>query len=255
MTDASLPVGGQDVEELVNRVERLIERIDRINKKIIEGLNGSLKLLPRSVGNKIQQGMDEYDNILRKILQKITEPLTWVGNPSKLTSFGGTWINSVGASAADVASLMDAHHMRVDNYWKGEAVDAYKITLAAQKEAFVSIKDSTAKIQSALFKVALAIIGFWLAIGAALISFVVELVTIAAEAFSVVGAPAVPPTAILAAGATAGLLSAGVSELIAFLGSAASDANSLRQDELLSTAFPNDRWPHATTNPSSWKTD
>lgn len=119
--------------------------------------------------------------------------------------------------------------MKADNRWTGSAASAYADSADAQSRAVATIKPLAERVQEILEELAWGVIGFWIGIAGALVTFVVGLAAAVGLLASLIGAPAAPVDAGATAAAVIGLIAATVGLTTAYLQTRSTSLTSLQQ--------------------------
>ncbi|MBY8874267.1 hypothetical protein K7640_20770 [Micromonospora sp. PLK6-60] len=237
-----LPLSEGEFDELIRSIEDGIQRVERLANEIIDGVNSALQWL----GPLAQQALDllrRFGELLAKFFSEVGKFFTRWGVPWTLYSHGETWTRQVGGPAHELAARVDAGQLLVDDYWSGTAASAYTGILPLQGKALAAVKAATDELDDALWKIAGAIIAFWLGIAAVVVPFIVELIAEAAAALGIITAP---PAAAAAAGSTAkaiALTTAVVTAGITYLTVLWTQMRDLDQRLHNSDGLPGGNWP------------
>ncbi len=240
-----------DVLAIVSDIrERLTEAqaaVDRIAANVDNTLSG----LPDIIGGGLRDYVAQLRQMFDDAIGLILDPLAYVGDPVALQNAGAGWATNIGGTAGSLAAVTTLNGVKVDDYWVGMAADAYKNTLPAQAGALTAIKAAGDELNSTLTELANAIGRFWIAIGVAVLSFVVGIATAVAATETAIG---IPVGISLGLGVAAGL-GAGVKSAIDALTDIATDsatrATALGNRLANDVAFPRGSWPRSTTPISS----
>ncbi|MFG1928986.1 hypothetical protein [Cryptosporangium sp. NPDC048952] len=246
------PMSDPDFRDLLHKVERKLEEADRKGREIFAEVArvypflGPFKDDAEALLAKIKK---LWDGFWTEMVQLVTSP----GVPWTLWAHGNDWSGPpIGGTVSKQAGRATANALGIDNYWHGQAADAYKDTLGPQKEALTWIKTVSDEIDDILTKVAVAIITLWVTVLGLIVTLVIELTAEAVAAGTLVGAV---PAAIASLASWTKVI-AGVSLAIgvlwAFLGGTAlASFKDLRQRLYDSVPFPEGRWPKATSEYTS----
>jgi hypothetical protein len=249
MSVAGHPMPPGEFADLIRRIEETMHRAEDEVRRLVDNVHDALDWVgPFARG--VQNVLDKIWEIFTKVAREVWKFLTNWGVPWTLWSHGSDWSGEpIGGRVSRLISKATLDETRVDDLWQGPAADAYRNTLSRQKDALAMIKSTADLIDDVLTKVAVAIGGFWLALLAGIVSFVLEMIVAAGAASTGVGAPA---------GAAAGLAStvkvaAWVSALAAgvyafFANDALAGAKDLHQQLNNSAAYPDGHWPRTTTD-------
>lgn len=250
---------GEDIQELLDKAQRLLERISSKMQKLVDKINSILRsipsfLVPDFVVDKIKAGIQKMNEMFTKLANKIQEFFASPGWPPALFEAGDRWLVQVAQPSATSEAEVSASRLHVDDYWKGSAADAYKDTLGEQQPAFAAMAALARKVKEFLHTAAWGIIKFWVAVGLALAGVAVAIIAAIVACASVVGAPAAPLAVV--AGISAALVtitSVSWAVFVEFQG-VKQGASSLREERQFNTDFDGDNWPAATAA-GQWKAD
>ena len=134
--------------------------------------------------------LKKFVDLVQKFLSEVGKFITQPGVPWTLWNHGNDWTNHVGGPVGGLAGAATVGQTQIDERWQGPAATAYLGTLPDQNKALAAIKAATDELDDALTKVAGGIIAFWVALLAAFIPFVIELLGWLGLAATGAGAPA-----------------------------------------------------------------
>ncbi|MGH3899024.1 MAG: hypothetical protein ACRDTA_12400 [Pseudonocardiaceae bacterium] len=258
----STPVGvgsGEDIQELLNKAQRLLDRIRSKMQKLVDKINGILQsipsfLVPDFIVDKIKTGIRKMDEVFTKLVSKVQEFFASPGWPPALFEAGDRWLAQVAQPSAMSEAEVSASRLHVDDYWKGSAADAYKDTLGEQQPAFAAMAALARKVKEFLHTAAWGIIKFWIAVGLALAGVAVAIIAAIVACSSVVGAPAAPLAVVAGIGAAlVTITSVAWAVFVEFQGIKQA-ASSVREERQFNTDFDGNNWPAATAA-GEWKAD
>ncbi|WP_213013175.1 hypothetical protein [Paractinoplanes toevensis] len=184
---------------------------------------------------------------MQKLGSEIGKFFTQPGVPWTLWNHGTVWTEQVGNRVTGLMAQATTGQTETDEYWQGPAATAYLGTLPDQAKALAAIKAATDDIDDALTKVAGAIIAFWLGVLAAIVPFIIELITWLTAASTGVGAPPAAAGAGVSTVKVLGILAAVTTAAIAYLTGIASQYKDLLQRVNNNDGFPQGYWPRSTT--------
>jgi hypothetical protein len=253
---------GLDLSNTLGEVGKLIEKLGELVEQMRDSLNRYLPWLG-PLAHQVRSAWDGFVAVLRKVLSEIGKVFTQPGVPWTLWSHANAWLDDIGGKVDRWSQEVTPDRIASDDRWQGDAATKYMESVSAQKTALDQIKPATNDIQTALRLVAGAIVVFWGALLAFLITYIVEMVAAAGGIGSVIGAL---PGVLLAAASTAKFWVAfGV--LVVALGAAftafETQLGSLKS-RLDTGVFAAGHWPPATTtnwndasvsdgNPTKWR--
>lgn len=258
----SMPIsvpGGQDIQELLARAERLLERIRRKIQELVTKINKTLTQVPDvlmrpAVVAAVQEGMRQVYDLFDRVVRQMEYFFDSPGWPPRLEEAGDGWRFDVARPAADTEERINAGRMRADDYWKGTAAENYKETLDTQQAAFAAMTDLARMVSGLLSAAAFAITKFWVALVIGLAGAAALAASTVAFFASGFGAPGAVATMIalllellVAVGGTWWALRVEMSTV-------QRSASDLVEETNLNTAFDGDRWPRATAE-GTWKAD
>ncbi|MEQ4302835.1 hypothetical protein ABNF97_15795 [Plantactinospora sp. B6F1] len=204
----------RDAERLLGEVNQHMERVQHLTVELGDRLNEVLGRLPLGVGaGAIKRAWSDFLELKDRIFDEMQMHLAEPGFPWALFRVGEYWNANVGAPVSELSQTISAYGMKVHGDWTGSAASAYAASADAQARAIATIKPVAEKIQAVLTDLGHGILAFWLALVAALLTFVVGLIAAIGLLDSLIGAPAAPVDAIGTAAVVLGLLVAAVMAL------------------------------------------
>jgi len=166
MTTPTTAPSGQDIQELLDKAERLLQKIRDKLRELVDKINKLLSSVPSFlvsdfVVEAIQVGIRKMNDLFSELVVKMQAFFDSPGWPPALYAAGDRWLDDVAGPSADTENQINAGKLNVDNYWKGSAAEAYKETLGTQQPAFAAMVDVAQKIKQCLHDAAWGIIKFW----------------------------------------------------------------------------------------------
>ncbi|HEX5596242.1 MAG TPA: hypothetical protein VFX61_09540 [Micromonosporaceae bacterium] len=216
-------------EQILRGISDDIEEAHRLTVELANGLTGVWHALPPGVGFVVRRAWKDYLELKDEIFRIVHDILTSPGYPPALFRVGEYWQLRVGAKVSELHQAVSAYGMQADDLWTGPAASAYKDSAEAQSRAVGAIKPCTDMIQDVLSDLGWALIAFWVAIAAAVATFIIGLISAAGLVVGVVTAPAAPEVAAGAALASIELIIAAVVALTAYMTVIRSSTTSIRQ--------------------------
>lgn len=242
-------LGQAEFEDILRRVREALDAIPREFQRLIDNINSVLDWLPGFIMDKINAALRAVGDFIGKVLTEIGKFITQPGVPWTLWTHGTTWTEQVGGKVSNWQDVFHVGSMKTDDEWKGGSADAYKNTLPLQQKALGAIKSAADEVDDVLTKMAIAIGVAWLAIVAAIVSFVIELTAEAGAAATGAGAPPAAAAAGVSAAKVWGIVSAALAVLEAFVaGTLLPAVKDLNQRVNNSEGFPGGHWPKLTTD-------
>lgn len=250
---------GKDIQELLDRAEKLLERIRNKMNELVDTINRTLSslpdlLVPDFVVDALQAGIRKMNELFTKLVTKMAQFFQSPGWPPALFDAGELWLSGVAGPSAATEEQISTGGMKVDDYWKGEAAKNYQATLGKQQPAFAAMVTLARKIETLLNDAAWGIIKFWIAAILALVVLVGGIFTAIGLALGGVTLPGSVPAAI---GAIIGALAAiggGAWVAISEFQGVTEVASSLKEERQYNTSFDGDNWPAATAK-GAWRAD
>lgn len=247
-----------DFAELLARAQRLVDRLRSKLQEMVNKINAFLASISTAVTDwivdKVQQAVNKVYELFREVELVLQEFFQSPGWPPALFDAGDRWVNDVAVPSADTEGEINTTHMKVDDYWKGDAAEKYKTTLGEQQAAFAAMADLARKIKDLLHQAARGIRNFWVAIVIAMVACVGAVVSLVA---GVVTAVTVVGLVLGVIGAILALLAAigsAVWALFVEMESVKLAADGMREEVKLNTSFDGDKWPKATAS-GTWQAD
>lgn len=240
-----------DFDHMVQQATDKLREIEQKVKELFDKVNGLLDWVPSFLSDlikPIQQALGLLNEKMQEFWKQVDEFFTEPGSVSALHNAADTWAKQVSPQLGALAGTLTLDQLRTDDEWKGKAADAYKNTVPAQSSALGAIKDIGNQLNTSLTNLANALIAFWVAIGLALVAFVVGLVGAIAACCTVVGAPAGVAAAATTAGVVIGLISAAIAAFISYNNGIQTEQAALGQKLSDDSQFPNGAWPVSTAD-------
>lgn len=251
---ATGPVDGA-FDELMQRLESIVERLRRAIQKIFDAANRAIGVLPGYIADQVREKLLQFRDVVQKFMGKLRDALDGPGHPGVLEAAAESWYNSVALQTTDVVNVMQG--MNVDDYWKGSAAQAYKTTLGKQEAAFDAMKDLGNRVRTTLKEAADGISGFWHAVFGIIVAALALIVAAAALVAGGITAPLGVAAAIGAIVVAIGGIVTAIVTLSEKLGEVSQAIPDLQAAHETSTAFAgagDGQWPAATTT-GEWKAD
>jgi hypothetical protein len=258
-----------EFDDILAKVNNNLSKMSLTSQSLYDTASMVWDWIPPWLKNDVDHALRKMMDIAQKVFDFLKEFIENPGWPPALWNAADTWTNDVGSKASSVAGRATLNYVHADDHWTGPAATAYKNALPAQSAAAAAIKTMCDALDSALKNMAAAIVVFWLACAAALISAIPEFGGEEAAADTGVG---ILPAILAFVGSVVkllGIIAAAAAALWAFAGSQIGPYVSINQQLNNWTAFPprNDPqgdWPQASTaatsdgsftdgNPSQWR--
>jgi hypothetical protein len=241
------PIDEQEFQELLKRVERLLDRVGQGVDRLFDNCNRVVHLLPGFLADRLAAALRELGGLIGRFFAEIAKIMANPGWPPGVLTTASDWTNAVGGPVSGLAGNFTLDEMGSDNKWQGPAAEAYRDVLPTQKTAVEGIKQLTDALDSNLTKVGWGIIALWAGLAIAIGSFVVELIAEAAAAATAVGAPPAAAAAGVSTAKVIGLVAAVVSAFLAYVGLLVDGLSTLRQKLAGHEPYPQGSWPRSTT--------
>lgn len=241
------PIGEQEFQEMLKRVERFLARVDQEVHRLYDNCNSALRWLPGYLGDRLVAALRELGGLISRFFTELAKIVTNPGWPPGVLSTAGDWTNTVGGPVSGLASYFTLDQMSSDNKWQGPAAEAYRDTLPTQKAAVEGIKQLTDALDSNLTKVGWGIVALWAGLAIAIGSFVIECIAEASAAATVVGAPPAAAGAGVSTAKVIGLVTAVVGAFLTYVGTLVDGLGTLRQKLAGNEAYPGGSWPKSTS--------
>ncbi|MBE1485071.1 hypothetical protein [Plantactinospora soyae] len=215
MTAAGASWLEQVAEQSQQNVSEGLERVQQLTVELADGLTAAMRWLPLGIGTEAierewQRFLELKDRLFDELQRLVEEP----GFPPALWRIGEYWNVRIGAPVSGLQQKVSPNELDADGRWGGTAADSYRDAALAQADALKTIGPATEKIQSALDDLAWGLVAFWVAIAAAVATFVIGMVSAAGATATVIGAPAAPPMAGGTVVAVGGLVVAALVALV-----------------------------------------
>ncbi|MGH3435039.1 MAG: hypothetical protein ACRDRN_01065 [Sciscionella sp.] len=240
-----------DADSIIRKADDKLREIEQKTQDLFDRVNGILDWVPSFLSdvvhaiqtalNMLKQKLDEFWS---NVNQFITEP----GSLSALQHAADAWEKSVSATISSLAGTLTLGQLRTDDKWHGPAATAYKTTVPAQAAALNAIKDIADQANTSLTNLKGAVLAFWVAIAAAVVTFVIGLIAAIAQCCTIVDIPGGVATAAAAAAVVIGLIVAAVTALTSYVNIINSEQASMVQKLDDNSKFPNGTWPVSTAD-------
>lgn len=244
---------GADADAVIQKANEKLKEIQDKIKELFDKINSLLSWVPSflsSVVDKIKDAVNAFNAKLQQFWDKVEQFISEPGSPSALKQAAQSWENSVSKVISDITGTLSTDQLQAENDWQGQAANAYKSTIPSQTAALNSIKGIADQLNTSLNNLGNAVIAFWVAIGAAFLTFVVGLVAAIAACCTVVGTPAGVGAAATTIGVVLALVTTAVLALVSYLNSVSSEQASLTQKLNDNSTFPHGKWPVSTADMS-----
>jgi hypothetical protein len=262
----TMPAGLGQFDELTRRVEDGLDRIVHAVNTIVANCRRLGPLLA-TVGRALDAALHRLVEVVRHLATELARLLTDPGNPRTLWHTGERWVSDVGRPVSGMVGTFTTDFLHGDDAWKGPAADAYAATLPPQKAALEQVHTATGELGGSLQEVAAAMVAFWVAVAAAMIAYVGEMIASCVATSTIAGAPAGVATAAAATTKFIGIFGGAVTAFAAFLGStlhAQVRLTTQLEDDTPFAGPPAGHWPVSTTanlsdgsmsdgDPSDWR--
>jgi uncharacterized protein YukE len=242
-----------DADAVIREAEKKLKDIQDKVKELFDKINGLLSWVPSflsGVVNAIKDAVNKFNEKLQEFWNKVEQFISEPGSPSALKQAAQAWENSVSKVVSNLTGTLSTDKLQAENDWQGAAANAYKSTIPSQTAALNSVKGIADQLNSSLNNLAGAVITFWVAIGAALLMFVVGLVGAIAACCTIVGTPAGIAAIVGVIVVVLGLITTAILALTSYLNSISTEQASLGQKLNDNSTFPNGKWPVSTSDMS-----
>jgi hypothetical protein len=242
-----------DFNEILTKANTHLDKVSATSQAIYDSVSSIWDWLPPGLRHTINDLLTRMWDVVKELFDYVKEFILNPGWPPALWHAGEVWTGQVGSKASSVAGETTLNYVQVDDHWQGVAATAYKNTLPAQNAALTAIKTMCDALDTALKNMAAAIVAFWLACIAALLSALPEFGGEEAATDTGVGAPPAILAFIGSVLKLLGIISGSAVLLWAFAGSQIGPYTSMNQQLNNWGAFPPSsrgtagNWPKATT--------
>jgi ABC-type multidrug transport system fused ATPase/permease subunit len=186
-------------DQVIDKVIELLKKIEQKIDQFTDRINQLLAAVPSVLSWVVDKIKQAWNTLLAKVKEFwdwFTDKLLYMGNPGELYGAADSW-RQVGGKVSRINDDITALALTVDDHWTGRAADQYKQSLDPQRRANTSINtDFAANIATALSGLGQAIIVFWGAIAAALVTLTIAIVSSILLLASVIAGPAAIVTAV-----------------------------------------------------------
>ncbi|MCU7730911.1 hypothetical protein ODJ79_44965 [Actinoplanes sp. KI2] len=248
-------VGVTDSEfnDILTKVGTNLDKVQTSAQSLYDSVASIWDWIPPWLKDDVNHLLTKMWDIVKEVFDYIKEFVLNPGWPPALWHAGEVWTSQVGNPVSTVVGETTLNYSQVDDHWQGPAATAYKNTLPAQNAALAAIKATCDALDTALKTMAGAIVAFWLACLAALLSALPEFGAEEAAADTGVGAPPAILAFIASVVKLLGIISGSAALLWAFAGSQVGPYTTINQHLNNWSAFPpsgsgqQGNWPKATT--------
>jgi uncharacterized protein YukE len=208
----------------------------------------ALRLLPPGLSDGLHEALASLRDLVVRFFAEVNKLLLNPGWPPGLKSAADSWTATIGGPISGLSAELGADQLRIDNFWKGPAADAYASTLPAQRKAIEAIAQAAGVLDSTLTKIANGIYALWLGLIVALVQLAIEFGAEAGAASTVVGAPPAAAAAGVSTVKVIGIVAALCGGFAAYISLVIDGMATMRQTLWADNPFPGGRWPHSTTS-------
>ncbi|ROP30402.1 hypothetical protein EDD30_3247 [Couchioplanes caeruleus] len=136
-----------------------------------------MTFMPPGLSDMLHDSLAKLRDLMARLFEEVAKVILNPGWPPGLFSTGSEWTSRIGGPMSSLSTKLSPDQLRIDNFWKGPAADAYAYAkiLPAQQKALEAIKQATDVIDTNLTKAAWGIIALWLGIIAAFVAYLLEL--------------------------------------------------------------------------------
>jgi hypothetical protein len=232
----------EEFDALLKKVQGQLTKIEGESNLLISNCNLAMGVLPLPVALGLRYILSRFGDLVTALFEMVKELMWSPGWPPGLYNTGDDWTNKIGKVAGELITAAGNDQTSVDEKWKGPAQQAYLQALLGQKNALIAVKAACDDIDDALFKIALALAGAWVAIVAGLVMYIVELCAAAAAATTAVAAPPAAAAAGVSTVKVTAIVSAAVTVLVGVGGTIYTQYKDLNQ-RLQGELFAGGVWP------------
>jgi hypothetical protein len=243
-----------EFEEILRKVKEALDKMEPMYGQMSSNIhhNPVYFVLPPPVKDKIKEWLGVIWDWIKKITIEVGKFFALPGRPWTLYTHGESWTKDIGATASGWQDAIHVSQLKTDDEWKGAAATAYKDILPLHQKALGAVKSATDEVQDMLTKLAVAIGVMWVAIAAAIVSFIWEFGTAVAAALTGVGILAALGAAAASCAKLWGVIVAAFAAIEAFVVSTLVPAfTDLQQRIAQNDGFPHGHWPTLTKDISN----
>ncbi|GAA2635278.1 hypothetical protein [Paractinoplanes durhamensis] len=249
-------VGATDSEfnDILTQASTHLAKVQTSAQSLYDSVSAIWDWIPPWLKDDVNRFLTRAWDIVKELFDYVKDFVLNPGWPPALFHAGEVWVDKVGLAASSAVGQTSLNYTQVDDHWQGDAATAYKNTLPAQGLALGAIKTMCDALDTALKNMAGAIVAFWLACIAGLLSALPEFGAEEAAADTGVGAPPAILAFIASVVKLLGIISGAAALLWAFSGSQIGPYTAMNQQLNNWNAFParpgsaaQGNWPAATT--------
>jgi hypothetical protein len=170
----TMPITVAQFDDVLGRLEDGLRELARVARQIIVNCKDLLRWLG-PLAAQVEQMLARFGELMRRIFSELGKFMTRPGHPAVLWTDGDRWITEVGIHAGNRVGTLTPDFMHSDDRWKGSAADAYLRALPPQKLALEKVQAVSNQLGDSLHEIAVAVGTFWVAVAAAVTSFLAEL--------------------------------------------------------------------------------
>ncbi|MFG2109800.1 hypothetical protein [Micromonospora chersina] len=241
------PIGPQEFQDMVNRVERYIGQVEKNMQRLFDNCNRAAVVLPAFLADDLRPRLERLRDLTRRLFFELTKVVANPGWPPGVLSAAEDWTTRVGGPVSGLATRLTPDQMKLDNKWEGAAAEAYAETLPTQKAAIEGIKQLTDVLDTNLTKIGWGIVAMWAGLAVGLAAFVAELIVEVGAAATVVGAPPAAAGAGVSTAKVIGLVGTLVVAFLTYVGLTVDALSGMRQKLAGHEPYPGGSWPRSTT--------
>lgn len=241
-------------EDILNGIETLTNQVfPRLGE--VSRFFASLTIVPGWLIEAAVNAINGFVDFVNDVLQFVVDVCMGISAPIGFYMLANEYRGSIREQVNNAAGTMNGLVIGSgsDPVWQGAGADAYKGKIKPQVTATTKVADILDKVGAALSELAGAGLLLYLAVAALAIALSSTLSAVILEALSVIGLPAVPPTA-LTGGAVIAALLAGVKGGLDYVNTVSrkfGDIESAISDNSAFAGPPVGSWPVAVTAASA----
>jgi uncharacterized protein YukE len=200
----------------IDEAIELAKDIEEGIQDFFDTVNNVLDWVPGFLEHLIQpilDGMAKINQAISEFWAEVKEFLDNTGSPSKLEAHAEALLTGVFTPLGDIGGSIAPEKLATSTEWTGSGAEAYKQVVPAQGNGIGGLKDLAKDLANTLKELANGIENFWIAMGIAFASLVVEIVAAVAGGVSIVGIPVAIGVILVALPITIGAIGTAIVEL------------------------------------------
>jgi hypothetical protein len=183
------PVVIMHFNDLMERVQRLLEDVRNDINRVLQLANKALWLAVGAVADRIEDLSRQVQAAWERFLAANAELLAMPGNPALVWDTAAAWSERFSSPLGANLHEMNFEELAADHHWDGKAAEAYVTATENQRTPLGALQQIGLDIHSGLSDIAVGICALWAAVLAGLITALAALAGAIIGAATIVGVP------------------------------------------------------------------